>query len=221
MALIQCPTCGHSISDKATRCPKCGRVVGPQMQQTSPYNAGAYPVEDRNSGNKGRKTGIIIVSVVAAILAIVVVGLVIHINNKPSYSSDLYDEVYESPVEEEVDDTETEVSSSSTLEQALREVNQTLPETIDEGIVMEKIKLEGDYVVYYYTMDEDYYSIDIIRNNKSEMKKAMKDEFLNTTDSDVRLFMSICKENHKGIATRYQGSDSGDSYTIYISPSEL
>lgn len=31
MSLIQCRNCGHSISDKATRCPNCGATTTPQI----------------------------------------------------------------------------------------------------------------------------------------------------------------------------------------------
>ena len=35
MALIECSNCGHMISDKATKCPKCGCPIGRQTSKGS------------------------------------------------------------------------------------------------------------------------------------------------------------------------------------------
>lgn len=219
MALIQCPSCGHSISDKAVRCPKCGSAVGTQTPQTPSYNANAYPVENKNSGNKGKKTGIIIISVVAAILAIVVVALVVHFNNRPSYLSDEYTEDYSYDVEDVV--AETIEHSESTLEMVIRYANQGLPEEVEEGMTMEKITLEGDYITYTCSVDEDLYSISDIRATQNEIKRNMKEYLFGTDNSNVNEFRSICKSNHKGAAFKYVGRKTGNSHTIYIKPSEI
>lgn len=38
MAIISCPNCGNSISDKANQCPKCGIYLQKYAQQTSNKN---------------------------------------------------------------------------------------------------------------------------------------------------------------------------------------
>lgn len=38
MALIQCPDCGHSISDRADRCIHCGRPMGLEVYKTSVFS---------------------------------------------------------------------------------------------------------------------------------------------------------------------------------------
>ena len=39
MALINCPQCGHTISDKATQCPNCGCEIAPaDNEQQPPYD---------------------------------------------------------------------------------------------------------------------------------------------------------------------------------------
>lgn len=43
MALIQCPECGSTISDRAANCPKCGTPLQPQVSpQNSVQSGGAY-----------------------------------------------------------------------------------------------------------------------------------------------------------------------------------
>lgn len=215
MALIQCSQCGQTISDKAVRCPKCGAsVVSPQ--QSDSYNSN--PVENRNSGSGGKKTAIIIVSAVAAILAIVVVFLLVR-NNRSDYLSDEYTEDYSYDVEDVV--AETIEHSESTLEMVIRYANQGLPEEVEEGVTMEKITLEGDYITYTCSVDEDLYSISDIRATQNEIKRNMKEYLFGTDNSNVNEFRSICKSNHKGAAFKYVGRKTGNSHTIYIKPSEI
>lgn len=219
MALIQCPHCGSSISDKALRCPKCGGPVGEQTHQMPSYNAGAYPVEN-NPGNKGKKTAIIVISAIAAVLAIVVVALVIYINNRPSYSPDIYEDDYFNEVVEESNADPAE-ASDQTLETIIRYANQGLPEEIEEGMTMTKITLEGDYITYHCSVDEDLYSISEIRASQSEIKQEMKAFLFGTDNSDIDDFKTICRSNNKGVAFKYVGIQTGNSHTIYIRPSEI
>ena len=109
----------------------------------------------------------------------------------------------------------------SVLVSAIREANRDLPEAIDESITLDKVILEGNYAVYYYTLDEDNYSVDDFRDKKRELKKAIKDQLLNSTDSDVQSFLSLCKSCGKGIANRYVGARSNDTCTVYVDSSEF
>lgn len=44
MALIKCPHCGSQVSDKAHRCPKCGKLVNnPEVKQESPAKTPLTP----------------------------------------------------------------------------------------------------------------------------------------------------------------------------------
>ena len=118
-------------------------------------------------------------------------------------------------------DDDDDILSMVSLEEIVEMANEDLPETIDEGLIMTKIVIEGNYLVYICSVDEDEYDIDMIRESKNEVKKSIKKELLNPNDSDIQYIRRMCKKYHKGIAYRYVGLDSRDSYTIYISSKEL
>ena len=222
MALIPCSQCGHMISDKAYNCPKCGKSINASTQPTTSGN---------NSDNKGYKTAILVTIIVILAIALIVV-LVIAFNKNKHDDKDYHKSDKSNPVEEEVveepvtlyddyqDDYDNSISLSE-LNSIIREYNDELPEYIDEGMDLETVYLDGDYVVYSYSLDEDYYDIDYFRTNRSDVKRSLKNDVLNNTDESVRIFIDICKDNNKGIAYRFVGLLSGDACTIYIQPDEL
>ena len=219
MALIPCSQCGNMISDKASNCPKCGKPVN---TSTPPATSG------NNSDKKGSKTAILVTIIVILSIALIVV-LFIAFNRNNQYDEDYYD--YDDPIEEVVedesvalyDDYQEEDNSISLyeLKSFIREYNDELPEYIDEGMDLETVYLDGDYVVYSYSLDEDIYDIDYFRTNRSDVKRSLKNDILSHTEEDVKIFIKACKDNNKGIAYRFVGLFSGDACTIYINPNEL
>lgn len=218
MALIPCSQCGNMISDKASNCPKCGKPVN---TSTPPATSG------NNSDKKGSKTAILVtIIVILAIALIVVIVIAFNRNKQYDYDEDYYN--YDDPIEEVVDESvelydydDDDSFSLDDLNSIIREYNDELPENIDEGMDLEMVYLDGDYVVYSYSLDEDYYDIDYFRTNRSDVKRSLKNDVLNNTDESVRIFIDICKDNNKGIAYRFVGLLSGDACTIYIQPDEL
>ena len=55
MALIQCPECEQSISDKAAKCPKCGypikEYLDSKAEETLPENSGDDSAGTEDSAN--------------------------------------------------------------------------------------------------------------------------------------------------------------------------
>lgn len=73
MALIICPECGKSVSDKATVCPECGYPLAGKgySGELTPQNAEFAAVKASNA----KKTIIIILSAIAVLLAVLAVIL--------------------------------------------------------------------------------------------------------------------------------------------------
>ena len=220
MALINCPVCGHSVSDKATRCPNCGDPLTPidgggktftsdsQTVQTPPTPA---PPDKRNS--KSSNGGTIAIVVVLALVVIAVIAYFAIIGGK---SGNDYDRnAADTTV---VAECET-VCTEDDLESVIQIANNDMPQIVEEGMRIDEILLEGDYVTYVCTIDEGLYSISDIRASHSEIKEAMLDFLKN--DEESQSFLSICKSHNKGIAYRYEGDETGKTHTIYIRPSEF
>lgn len=76
MALIQCPECGQTISDKAEKCPKCGYSIVQEAKKT--VLEAKTTMSDQSSANsKSKRKNIIIAGVIALIAIIVVAGFLI------------------------------------------------------------------------------------------------------------------------------------------------
>lgn len=69
MALIQCPQCGQTISDKAEKCPRCGYPIVP-VEKGIKDESEVYALEKPVEKNKGRKRILLVVCI--AVLAIAI-----------------------------------------------------------------------------------------------------------------------------------------------------
>lgn len=71
MPLINCPYCGHKVSDLATACPRCGRQLQPQYgPQQNQYQQRYYQQEPGLKSKNNNNTVIIVLSILVAALAI-------------------------------------------------------------------------------------------------------------------------------------------------------
>jgi len=91
MALIQCPECGQSISDKAVKCPKCGYPMGAQSTlETTPVSTNTPPIienttpistvdENPNNGDwtTTKKSPKLISMLIAGAIMVVAVAVII------------------------------------------------------------------------------------------------------------------------------------------------
>lgn len=106
------------------------------------------------------------------------------------------------------------------LNSMIEQTNREYPQKLEEGITMERIFLEGDYVVYQAKVDEDVIDMDLLEMNKKNMKSAIK-ENLSASDPEIKMFKNTCTKAEKGIAYKYVGDTSGQSVYIRFSCDEL
>ena len=81
MALIKCPECGGTVSDKATKCPHCGYnfQTEPTVEQPEPEQNEPKEVEPKDNKSGLRTTTLIIV---ASIVVLLIVGLILLFGNR-------------------------------------------------------------------------------------------------------------------------------------------
>lgn len=108
-----------------------------------------------------------------------------------------------------------------TLKKQIEATNVQLPMTIEEGLVLYEMTLEGDYAVYNYNVDESMYDINTMEQNKEQTKAEIKAMLTSGSDMALEKFVKSCKNANKGIAYKYIGSNSGKSYQINFPISEL
>lgn len=152
-------------------------------------------------------------------LALLFVGLTLTaIGNDEKDGNDNPDEEY--VVIEEVMEESIEEKSLRLLTQMIEEENKKFPQKLEEGVIITKSVLDDDYVTYLVECDEDILDMDLLRNNKSYMKDSIKKNLLSDNPA-MKFALKIYINANKGIAYRYVGDTSGDSFTIKFPISEL
>ncbi|MDE5849808.1 MAG: serine/threonine protein kinase [Muribaculaceae bacterium] len=121
----------------------------------------------------------------------------------------------------EVEDESVADKNLRFLKSVIVEANKQFPQKADEGLTITKVFLEGDYIVYIAECDEDVLDMDLLEENKREIKDVIKENLSSSADSDVRMLRNTCIKANKGIAYKYVGDTSGKSFTVRIPVSEL
>lgn len=105
------------------------------------------------------------------------------------------------------------------LDAQIRITNIQLPIDLDNNMTMERFFREGNYVVYYYTWDDDM--IDLLKGSEKEMKEELVKYLNSDDDPSVVMLNNICKDAGVGLAYRYVGREKGREITIYINNDEF
>lgn len=79
MALINCPKCGHKISDRAAKCPHCGTDFTSNVLSSTPHDQSG--VASRHPG-RGNKNNLVIILVSGVITLVSVLAIYFYFENK-------------------------------------------------------------------------------------------------------------------------------------------
>lgn len=100
--------------------------------------------------------------------------------------------------------------------------NATCPLQIGEGMVMTKLAIEGNYVVYHCSVNDNVVPISLLEQVKEDSKKeiiaSLKQQI---NDPSFKTVIFACKNANKGIAYKYIGNTSKEECLILIELSEL
>lgn len=99
---------------------------------------------------------------------------------------------------------------------AIHQANATYPQALGNGIRLDSIELEGNFLVYHSSLEETEVSIKTISDNAESVKKSMLQSLAQSGN-----FLSLCTAYHKGLIFRYHGLKSGKTFGIIISPEEM
>lgn len=122
--------------------------------------------------------------------------------------------------EKSVEEKSPEEKNLSFLKKAILEANDSYPMNVEEGIIAKKCYLDGEYVMYDYECDEDVIDMDILSQNKSNVKRVIKKNLINA-DPETLMFKRMCEKANKGIGYKYIGKTSGKAVLIKFSCQEL
>lgn len=126
-------------------------------------------------------------------------------------SADEIKEIKDNPLSEEE-------TNSIRLASQLALENSRCPYPLDEGMEMVKAYDDGDYVVYYCTLDEDMYDMSLFESLQDQFKQEMKGI---VNDPAVKGEVGIIMANGKGLTYRFHGTTTGQDADISFSNAEL
>lgn len=121
---------------------------------------------------------------------------------------------------DEVEEISPEEEHLTLLKEGIAEANSEFPMTAEEGIVVKKCYLDGDYVMYNYECDEDVLDMDLMEQNKYEVKQNIKRNLKNA-DADAVMFKQLCLKANKGLGYKFIGDRTGKTVFIRLSCQEL
>lgn len=96
-----------------------------------------------------------------------------------------------------------------------------LPQKVDEGTTLTDVKMDDKYFTYVYKCDESIVDISVLRYNSALVKLTILNRVINPMDPVMKTMRELLKATNHGMAYKYVGAKSGQSYTIYIKADEL
>ena len=118
-------------------------------------------------------------------------------------------------------DVNASESDLAKLESQIQMANLQFPMKASEEVVIEKIELSDESVIYICRVDEDLCEMSQIKANAKEVKEGIVGTLANQTDLPTQLFIKCCVNCNRNIVYRYIGKQSEDQHDVVITVSEL
>lgn len=118
-------------------------------------------------------------------------------------------------------DSDESKSSIAKLEAQVKMANLQFPMDAGQGIVVEKIELEDDAVIYICKVDEDVCKIKQIEDNAEVVKQGIVSSLGNPNDQAIQVFIKSCTDCDKNVTYSYISKQTGKNYDIVITVDEL
>lgn len=118
------------------------------------------------------------------------------------------------------EDMPQEESDLKKLEEQVNMTNVSCPMAVDESTTLDKLAIEADKVMYYYTIDENSIDMASLKGNEEEMKQNVKSS-LNVSEPALKMFLEACLKCNKGLGYHYKGNTSGESVELSFTVPEI
>lgn len=123
----------------------------------------------------------------------------------------------------EILDTDVDASQSdmAKLESQVKMANLQFPMKASEEIVIEKMQLSEESIIYLCSVNEEMCSFDQVEENAEAVKQDIITTLSSQSDPATQLFLKTCVSCDRSVVYRYIGSQSGTQYDVEISVPEL
>ena len=112
------------------------------------------------------------------------------------------------------------ISPQDKLDAAIESANAMMPQSLGNGLTINKMAMIGDNVTYCYSVDESVLSIDVLSQNSSSTKINIC-SLLMSKDPTITNLAKMIIDADKNLAYKYIGENSEKSFEIVFSKEEL
>ena len=95
------------------------------------------------------------------------------------------------------------------------------PYNIENGMIMENVSLNREYVTFHIKVDESIYPMEAFRIAKTDIKRSLKESMLDAPSTVLYGDMLAINKCNLGIRYMYVGNSTGESITITFDSDEL
>lgn len=102
------------------------------------------------------------------------------------------------------------------LNQNIASANDSLPNHPEPGITLNNLTIDGNYLVYNFSVDENIQPLTELNDAKDDMQTALLEWIYTESDSSQTAFVNLVLAAFKGIEQRYKGLQSNDSVQVKV-----
>lgn len=110
------------------------------------------------------------------------------------------------------------------IQSVVDEMNELLPDEIDEGMTLYLVDIDNNSVVFHYLIDEDIDNLDAYKAGYLEAKKSLLlslSEQLGDEDPDTSLFYETIVDMNYSIVYMFEGDTSLEEVPITVYPNDI
>lgn len=198
-----CINCGTEVPERAKFCPNCGTNINSQLTDN------LLPAPKKKSRKFFNSSSIVFLIGVLIVVFLIVFFAINIKNNSYSTVADSGGTVSRLAPEGE--------KTKSALEKIVKLQKTQCPIDLGNGLVWVNTSIEGDFVVYDYSVDERVMPFSYLKKNQT------KDVVIRLIQNNITMkdFVVVCISSNKGISYRYSCEDSGRTYRVDITPDDL
>lgn len=93
--------------------------------------------------------------------------------------------------------------ASTAIESSISEINDGLPSLVDEGMTLDRVTVEGNDIVFHYTLDASIYDVDVLSSSPEAKESIIEALQEPSGDKEEEMGMEIFRQSGKDIVYKF------------------
>ena len=115
---------------------------------------------------------------------------------------------------------DSDITPEERMQTAIEQTNLQMPMNVADGMTITELRLIGNKVTYICIVDENKYNINLMKQNRAQMKQAILNAVSNMGPVEKN-FIQYIVDAGRDLAYRYQGNTSAEYIDVVVTNSEL